>query len=87
MDILSADKNAGAASSYDLAIVDEIGLLAEKDRPLVNSMRSSVGAKRGKFLSLSVMGRRAFLRRDCQAARGIRAWRVTPVTKRRKIAS
>ena len=56
IDILSADKNAGAASSYDLAIVDEIGLLGEKDRPLVNSMRSSVSAKRGKFLSLSVWG-------------------------------
>ena len=56
VDILSADKNAGAASSYDLAIVDEIGLLGEKDRPLVNSMRSSVSAKRGKFLSLSVWG-------------------------------
>ena len=56
VDVLSADKNAGAASSYDLAIVDEIGLLGEKDRPLVNSMRSSVSAKRGKFLSLSVWG-------------------------------
>ena len=56
VDILSADKNAGAASSYDLAIVDELGLLAEKDRPLVNSMRSSISAKRGKFLALSVWG-------------------------------
>ena len=56
IDILSADKNAGAASSYDYAIVDELGLLGEKDRPLVNSMRSSVSAKRGKFLALSVWG-------------------------------
>ena len=56
IDVLSADRNAGAASSYDLAIVDELGLLGEKDRPLVNSMRSSVSAKRGKFLSLSVWG-------------------------------
>lgn len=56
VDILSADKNAGAASSYDLAIVDELGLLAEKDRALVNSMRSSVSAKAGKFLALSVFG-------------------------------
>ena len=56
VDVLSADRNAGAASSYDLAIVDELGLLGEKDRPLVNSMRSSVSAKRGKFLSLSVWG-------------------------------
>ena len=56
VDILAADRNAGAASSYDLAIVDEIGLLAEKDRPLVASMRSSVSAKRGKFVALSVFG-------------------------------
>ena len=56
VDILSADKNAGAASSYDLAIVDELGLLREKDRDLVNSMRSSVSAKAGKFLALSVFG-------------------------------
>ena len=56
VDILSADKNAGAASSYDLAVVDELGLLSERNRALVNSMRSSVSAKGGKFLSLSVFG-------------------------------
>ena len=56
VDILSADRNAGAASSYDIAIVDELGLLREKDRDLVNSMRSSVSAKAGKFLALSVHG-------------------------------
>ena len=56
IDVLSADRNAGAASSYDLAIVDELGLMGEKNRPLVNSMRSSVSAKGGKFLSLSVWG-------------------------------
>ena len=56
VDILSADKNAGAASSYDYAICDELGLLREKDRDLVNSMRSSVSAKAGKFLALSVFG-------------------------------
>ena len=35
VDILASDANSGAASSYDLAICDEIGLLAEKHRPLV----------------------------------------------------
>ena len=39
---------------------DEIGLLREKDRDLVNSMRSSVSAKAGKFLALSVHGPGAF---------------------------
>ena len=56
VDILSADRNAGAASSYDAAIVDELGLLQEKNRDLVSSMRSSVSAKAGKFLALSVHG-------------------------------
>lgn len=56
IDFLSADKNAGAASSFDVAVIDEIGLLGEQDRGLVNSMRSSVSAKRGKFLSLSIWG-------------------------------
>ena len=61
IDILSADRNAGAAASYDLAILDELGLMAEKHRPLVNSMRSSVSAKGGKFLSLSVHGDGPFI--------------------------
>ena len=56
VDILSADKNAGAASGYDLAVADEVGLMAEKHRPLVNSLRSSVSARGGKFLALSVWG-------------------------------
>ena len=56
IDILSADKNSGAAASYDVSIIDELGLLGERNRPLVNSMRSAVSAKAGKFLSLSVRG-------------------------------
>ena len=56
IDFVSADKNAGAASSWDIAVIDEIGLLSEQSRGLVNSMRSSVSAKRGKFLSLSIWG-------------------------------
>ena len=56
IDFLSADKNAGASSSFDIAVIDEIGLLSEQSRGLVNSMRSSVSAKRGKFLSLSIWG-------------------------------
>ena len=61
VDILSADKNAGAAGSYDLSIIDELGLLGERNRPLVNSMRSAVSAKGGKFLSLSVHGDAPFV--------------------------
>ena len=51
VEILPATDSAGAASSYDLAIVDELGLLAEKHREFVASMRSSVSAKGGRFLS------------------------------------
>ena len=56
VDILAADANSGAASGFDLAIVDEIGLLKEKHRALVNSLRSSVSAKGGRFMALSVFG-------------------------------
>ena len=52
VDILSADSNSGAASGFDLAIVDEIGLLVERDRALVNGLRSSVSARNGRFLAL-----------------------------------
>ena len=61
VDILSADKNSGAASSYDLSIIDELGLLGERNRGLVNSMRSAVSAKAGKFLSLSIFGDGPFI--------------------------
>ena len=46
----------GAHHSYDLAICDELGLMGEKHRGLVNSLRSSVSARGGKFWSLTVHG-------------------------------
>ena len=36
VDFHAAEKTAGAASGYDFAIVDELGLLKERDRDLVN---------------------------------------------------
>ena len=59
--MLSSDSDAGAASGFDLAIVDELGLMVERDRGLVNGMRSSVSARDGKFLSLSVHGSGPFI--------------------------
>ena len=56
VDVLSADRNSGAASGYDLVIVDELGLLQEKDRGLINSLRASLAAKEGRFLALSIFG-------------------------------
>ena len=61
VDILAADSNAGASAGFDLAIVDELGLLKERDRDLVASMRSSISARDGKFVSLSVFGSAPFI--------------------------
>ena len=56
VEILSADRHSGMSSSFDLSIVDELGLLTERERPLINSMRSAVSAKAGKFIALTVLG-------------------------------
>ena len=61
VEILPASDSAGAASSYDLAIIDELGLLAEKHREFVASMRSSVSAKGGRFLALTIHGSGPFV--------------------------
>ena len=61
VEILPATDSAGAAASYDEAIVDELGLLAEKNREFVASMRSSVSAKRGRFLALTIHGSGPFV--------------------------
>ena len=62
VDILSADRSAGHASGFDESIVDELGLLAERDRELVNGMRSAVSARDGRFVALSIMGDAPFTR-------------------------
>ena len=61
VDILAAEPHAGAASGFDLAVVDELGLLKERDRDLIASMRSSVSARDGRFVSLSVYGSAPFV--------------------------
>ena len=62
IDFLSADKDSGAASGFDDAIIDELGLLEERSRELVNGMRSAISARDGRFLAISVMGRSPFTR-------------------------
>ena len=62
VEILPAVDAAGAASSYDLAIIDELGLLGEKHREFVASMRSSVSAKGGRFLALTIHGGGPFVK-------------------------
>ena len=56
LDILSADKCSGHASGFDDAIADELGLLEERDRALINGMRSAISAKNGRFIALSIQG-------------------------------
>ena len=46
----------GHASGYDVAIVDELGLLAERHRPQVAGMRSSISARNGRFVALTIHG-------------------------------
>ena len=56
VDILSADKGAGHASGFDDALVDELGLLKEADRQLINGMKSSISARNGRFIAISIQG-------------------------------
>ena len=62
LDILSADRSAGHASGFDEAVVDELGLLSERNRELVNGMRSATSARDGRFMALSIMGDAPFTR-------------------------
>ena len=52
---------SGHAAGYDFAVCDEIGLLQERHRPLVNGMRSSVSTKGGRFVALSIKGSGPFV--------------------------
>ena len=56
LDTLSADKNAGHASGYDLVIVDETGLFPIRSRELLAGLRSSVSARNGQIRHISIRG-------------------------------
>ena len=56
VEIEGAGNASGHAAGYDLAVIDELGLLEERHRPMVNGMRSSVGAKDGRFVALTIHG-------------------------------
>lgn len=61
VDILSADRSAGHASGFDDAVCDEIGLFPANARGLVAGMRSSISARNGRFIALSVWGDSPFI--------------------------
>ena len=56
LETLSADRSAGHSSSYDMVIVDETGLMPERARELLAGLRTSVSAKGGRVLHISVRG-------------------------------
>ena len=56
VDILAARESSGHASGFDLALVDEIGLLEERDRAFINGMRTSIGSRGGRFVAISIQG-------------------------------
>ena len=56
LEVLSSDRSAGHSSSFDLVIVDETGLMPERARELLAGLRSSVSAKGGRIVHISVRG-------------------------------
>ena len=62
LETLAAERTAGHASGYDLVIIDETGLMPERSRELLAGLRSSVSAKGGRILHISVIGRFAVVR-------------------------
>ena len=56
VDVLAADKNTGHASGFDLVVIDELGLLLERDREFVQGMKSSTSARHGRLINLTIHG-------------------------------
>ena len=56
LEVVSSDRTAGHSSSFDLVIVDETGLMPERARELLAGLRSSVSAKGGRIVHISVRG-------------------------------
>lgn len=56
LETLASERTAGHSSSFDLVIVDETGLFPERSRELLAGLRSSVSAKGGRVIHISVRG-------------------------------
>ena len=54
--ILAADKATGHAVGSDLVIIDEGGLLSEKDRDLWNACLTSISGRSGRLICISIRG-------------------------------
>lgn len=53
---LSAEKNVGQASGFDIACIDELGLFPLKAREMVAGIRSSISARNGRIVAISISG-------------------------------
>lgn len=56
LETLASERTAGHSSSFDLVVVDETGLMPERSRELLAGLRSSVSAKAGRIVHISVRG-------------------------------
>ena len=56
LDVLAADRGSGHASGYDMVLIDETGLMRERDREYLTGLASSVSARDGRVLHISVLG-------------------------------
>ena len=54
-EILSASDYEGHASGFDLVLLDEPGLLPERYRALIAGLKSSLTARRGRMICLSIV--------------------------------
>ena len=55
-EILSAADYSGHAGGWDVIVLDEPGLLPERSRGLIAGLKSSLTAKRGRMICLSIVG-------------------------------
>ena len=56
VDFLAADRATGHALGLDLAVLDEAGLMVERDRPLWNAMLTSTSGRDGRLVAISIRG-------------------------------
>ena len=62
VDILAATSHAGHASGFDDVVIDELGLLQERHRPMVMGVRSAGSARAaGRVLAISIHGSGPFI--------------------------
>lgn len=68
--LLNSGAAAANAMSLDLGVVDEMGLMRERHRPVVQSLEHALGAKRGKLAAISVQSEGEQFRALRRAANG-----------------